>query len=688
MKKILSGLLAFSLATSAMADNVTTISRSLLDHPNLGHVGGAALHAHIAAIYQVLGDNANARFKQYTSVANSTLSTYRHNFGVAFAEMKVLIYTGSGNDLTRVSNPTASGWVIAANGTNPKLDIDVTTPGSGGPHTFVVVVIHGKGVERLDELDDVDLTVAPEDGQALVYDGAATQWKPGASGDSSLKIQSVAADGTTIIKGGFEKDGDGNEFATYDGSGTLNADFGKDTTIDLDNVLASPVNDTTYYLYIDKTLVAAAITTTDAPFRKLKPVVEGSLFLSTATPDSTTLARYRYVPLGLVHRATGAWSTTGFKTIASKVDPGSSILVNPVVYEATNTVTGFGGTTGTITHNKNVAINNQEWVAFVTLSTGGNSHQLDNDWITNKTVNAVSYDFTGLVGADSVKVVLRDISSTAATFRVPPYDSGELSAAPSFPIAHNQGTVPTWLVLRQEGVSESLKWDDLAFSDFCSVDATNISCDFGSPNQLPATIGASNRIRIIAGAGAPGGVIDIATATRSGVVSTGSQTFAGIKTFQDVTNLNAGFNIPLLRAKTSSQSIPDNSAATVIFTAEDYDTSSAYNTGTGVFTAPVTGKYRVSSYVRLTDGTFNGTTDHIWMLVNVNGAGTGPYLCDRVPFSGETRVTLHGTTTVSISSGQTLSISMLQNSAGALTINPTESVAGDKAWLTIDYVGQ
>lgn len=118
------------------------ISRSDLDHPALGTSGGAALHTQIQAIYQQLGDQDNSRYKVYTSIANSTLSTYKHNFGVAFEDLKVYIYTGTTGNLTRVANPGLSGWTIVANGVNQKTEIDVTTPSSGGPHTFVVIVVH------------------------------------------------------------------------------------------------------------------------------------------------------------------------------------------------------------------------------------------------------------------------------------------------------------------------------------------------------------------------------------------------------------------------------------------------------------------------------------------------------------------------------------------------------------------
>jgi hypothetical protein len=157
---------------------MTIVGRSQIDHPALGTAGGSALHAAIETIYTNIGNDLAGRYETAASVANSTLTTFTHNFGVQFADLKVLLYTGTFPNLVRVSDPVASGWTIAANGTNPKTQIDVTTPGSGGPHTFALMITHGRGAERLKDLDDVDFTVAPVDGQLFIYDSGTSKWEP------------------------------------------------------------------------------------------------------------------------------------------------------------------------------------------------------------------------------------------------------------------------------------------------------------------------------------------------------------------------------------------------------------------------------------------------------------------------------------------------------------------------------
>lgn len=157
---------------------MTLVGRRKLDHPSLGTAGGSALHASVETLYTNIGDDLGGRFKTAASVANSAVTTFEHNYGTQFADLKVLIYTGTHPNLTRVSDPVASGWTIAATVGFEKTKIDVTAPGSGGPHTFAVFIAQTRGSEKLKDLDDVDFSVAPTDGQFFIYDNAASKWKP------------------------------------------------------------------------------------------------------------------------------------------------------------------------------------------------------------------------------------------------------------------------------------------------------------------------------------------------------------------------------------------------------------------------------------------------------------------------------------------------------------------------------
>jgi|GEM_PF-5755941 len=177
-----------------MGTTTTPTGRAEVEHPDLGYDGGSGLHAVHKNMIAKLSDNANSRFFEFTGVNDSTLVTVDHNFGVTFGQLDVWIYTGTTGDLTRVAD--LSGWTIVATSGNLKTQIDITTPSSGQPHDFVAVVIHGSSVEKLDDLDDVDLVSVPlAVGKTLVWDG--TNWVPGAS-IQNTQISSFSANHTIL----------------------------------------------------------------------------------------------------------------------------------------------------------------------------------------------------------------------------------------------------------------------------------------------------------------------------------------------------------------------------------------------------------------------------------------------------------------------------------------------------------
>ena len=309
------------------------LGRSVITWPDFGDPAGPAQVQTIHDGIQALSDNANSRFEAFSAVADFTTSTHTHNFGVAFSELTVLIYTGTHPTLTRVADPTAAGWTIAA-GASPLTQVDITTPASGGPHTFAVVVIQGSAVEVIDDLDDVDVTTsAPEDGQALVFDAGSSEWIPGASGDSSFKCQSVSDPDVTIKSG----------FLILDSGVELQ--IASDLTVSLDTILGSdPANATAYYLYLDldqvpdESLLASG--------RQVRIVSAANHFaLQTATPDDVSLSRY--LPICLIRSADSGtvWSGTGssFETLAIRRHGRPIVNVSPTVYELSKQSVGSVG---------------------------------------------------------------------------------------------------------------------------------------------------------------------------------------------------------------------------------------------------------------------------------------------------------------------------------------------------------
>lgn len=151
-------LLAALVATTAIAhQDDTDVSRLTLVHPDLGHEGGAALHTKIRNLYTRVGDNVATRYQEYTGVADSAVTTLTHGLGAPFADIVVVLYSGVAPSKTRIVDPVAAGWTIAAGGI-PTTQVDITAPGSGGPHSFTVEIYEGLGSIAVQDADAVAIT--------------------------------------------------------------------------------------------------------------------------------------------------------------------------------------------------------------------------------------------------------------------------------------------------------------------------------------------------------------------------------------------------------------------------------------------------------------------------------------------------------------------------------------------------
>ena len=142
---------------------MTVVGRSQVVVPDLGTTGGASLKTAFDDMIKTLSDNSPGRVSFHTSVNDSTEVEITHNLGSLRSQLRVLIFTGTDATKNIVMDPVAAGWVFA-DGTNIKTQIKVTTPSSGQPHNFTVVIL--------------DAQVAPEFAEMLLAavpaDNAAT----------------------------------------------------------------------------------------------------------------------------------------------------------------------------------------------------------------------------------------------------------------------------------------------------------------------------------------------------------------------------------------------------------------------------------------------------------------------------------------------------------------------------------
>jgi hypothetical protein len=59
-------------------------------------------------------------------------------------------------------------------------------------------IVFGRSTSQLSQLADVDLTQAPTDGQALLWDGTNEEWKPGTV-QGSGSVTDVTVGGTSVV---------------------------------------------------------------------------------------------------------------------------------------------------------------------------------------------------------------------------------------------------------------------------------------------------------------------------------------------------------------------------------------------------------------------------------------------------------------------------------------------------------
>lgn len=326
MNKKIAGIGVFLitlLGGIALAQNILQNGRQNISWPDFGGPRGQAGADLVNNSIKVLSNNDDSVFRAFNTtdgnaLAGSSVTTVDHNFGIVFADLTIKLYTGEHPNLVRVADPVGSGWTIAANATNPRTEIDITAP-PGGP--FDIALQLGIGptseVANIGDLSDVDVTTTPpEEGQAIVFDGSS--WVPGASGDSSLKLQSVTGN-NAVVKEGFLLLDDGIEIFSS-----------ADLTVDLSTITApeaacsTPTDATNCFLYIDRTLIGPGINGDRGSIQ----VQADDFALFTTGPEVVDLARY--IPVGYVVSADSGntWDGTNsrFGTLAfRRHDPNTGL---------------------------------------------------------------------------------------------------------------------------------------------------------------------------------------------------------------------------------------------------------------------------------------------------------------------------------------------------------------------------
>lgn len=140
-----------------------------------------------------------------------------------------------------------------------------------------------------------------------------------------------------------------------------------------------------------------------------------------------------------------------------------------------------------------------------------------------------------------------------------------------------------------------------------------------------------------------------------------------------------------MRATTAAgQSIPNATITIVNFGTIEYDSHNAVTTGAGWrFTAPVRGKYRVTSLIMLNDTTaMSGGNEYFDYVVYKNGASY-TNLNTRRPYAGELYPAQQGSTTIPMEAGDYIDLRAYQQSGFAVALYPTAALN----WVCVERVG-
>ena len=171
----------------------------------------------------------------------------------------------------------------------------------------------------------------------------------GSGGDNSFKLQTLTGS-TLTIKGGFVHLSDGRQIGTYSGSGTTESSYGKDITLALPTLLASPSNTVAYYLYLALDALGSSSVLTDSK-RSVYAVAStdtSKFLLSTTVPEQINRGQYR--PLGFISPVSnGTWVGSTFKSWSQKLHDNSPLAISPVIYSEDNHSLGVVGSSGQLT---------------------------------------------------------------------------------------------------------------------------------------------------------------------------------------------------------------------------------------------------------------------------------------------------------------------------------------------------
>jgi len=119
--------------------------------------------------------------------------------------------------------------------------------------------------------------------------------------------------------------------------------------------------------------------------------------------------------------------------------------------------------------------------------------------------------------------------------------------------------------------------------------------------------------------------------------------------------------------RATAQSIASGSATTFLFTTSIFDTHAAFNTGTGLFTAPFTGKYQFGATLTFSSATaWTAAGQEMFISLFINGATTNQRIVDQYTQAAFTSfLSATGTGVVSLTAGDTVALQLFQSTGSS-----------------------
>lgn len=289
-----------------------------------------------------------------------------------------------------------------------------------------------------------------------------------------------------------------------------------------------------------------------------------------------------------------------------------------------------------------VPYNSQDWSASTFTREDNKIHsQMKPDFIVDTNDSSV-YLSPGLDPGSQVTLKLANAGLSGYNVQSEIFDTGELSAAPTFPLLHGLGRIPATVYVMSENLSTAGSWDFRW--DLCSVNSTQISCDL-SPL---GTINSSNKVRIVASGAASGAFFTNATSTTPGLVSGGN--VPGSSTGTAIAEGNIGQSVSSVISSASASS----------------STANTYTTVTGGSITLTQGTWLVGYSVHATIAA--GTAGNSRLFLSSSGAVAGSEAYIGSYTGAVVESDLSKTIPIEVTGTQTLSLQIRGTSSSCMTI--------------------